>query len=146
MLKSAPYKRQRPPFKPSIWETPVQKFLLFHQSQSQQYLLNRYGSIIYLTEIKPKIVGYKANGVALFLICLRTNVDYQVVGTILCNKYNDHANVLKEALAEFNEINEFWRPKYLMIDPSDAMVHAVKEVFPGILLISYPVISLVRFG
>uniref|UniRef100_A0A7M5X5H9 Uncharacterized protein n=1 Tax=Clytia hemisphaerica TaxID=252671 RepID=A0A7M5X5H9_9CNID len=133
LLKNAPYKHKRPPLKPPIWDSPIQRFLLFHQSQSQQYLLNRYGSFVYITEVQPKSIGYKAaNGVATFLIYVRTNVDCQVVGTILCNKYNDHAQVLKEALTEFKEINEFWRPKYLMIDPSDAMVNSVGEVFPGV--------------
>ena len=57
-----------------------------------------------------------------------------MVGTILCNKYNDHAKVLKEALTEFKEINEFWKPKYLVIDPSEAMESVVKEIFPGTVL------------
>ena len=110
--------RQRAP-RP-LWNTPIQKVFFFHQTRHQQLLLNRYGSMVYLFEIKPpeKLVTYRALTVSLFLICVRTNVDCQVVGTILCNKYNDHAKVLKDALTEFQEINEFWNPKYLVIDPS----------------------------
>ena len=109
----------------------TQKVYLFYQSKCQQSLLNRYGSYIYISEIKTQNIGYRTVGFALFLICVRTNVDCQVVGTILCNKYNDHKKVLKEALTEFKEINEFWKPKYLMIDPSEAKVSVVKELFPG---------------
>ena len=116
---------------PSNWDFPIQRFVLLHQSQPQQYLLNRYGSIIHITEIKTENYGSNVVAVSLFLICVRTNVDYQVVGTILCNKYNDHKKVLKEALTEFKEINEFWKPKYLMIDPSEKMVSVVEELFPG---------------
>ena len=106
---------------------------LFHQSKSQQYLLNKYGSFVFLTEVKPKQQdGIWAIAVSLFLICVRTNVDCQVVGTILTNKYNDHTKVLKEALTEFKEINNLWKPKYFMIDPSGAMANVVEELFPGI--------------
>ena len=111
----------------------ILKIYLFHQSKSQQYLLKKYGIFVHLTEVKTQTGLF---GISLFLICVRTNVDYQVVGTILCNKYNDHKKVLKEALTEFKEINEFWKPKYLMIDPSESMVSIVEELFPGSLIIS----------
>ena len=111
----------------------IQKIYLLYQSKAQQYLLNKYGMFVHLTEVKPQ-KGQRPFGISLFLICVRTNVDYQVVGTILCNKYNDHAKVLKEALTEFKEINEFWKPKYLVIDPSEAMESVVKEIFPGTVL------------
>ena len=111
----------------------IQKIYLLYQSKAQQYLLNKYGMFVHLTEVKPQ-KGQRPFGISFFLICVRTNVDYQVVGTILCNKYNDHAKVLKEALTEFKEINEFWKPKYLVIDPSEAMESVVKEIFPGTVL------------
>ena len=111
-----------------LHDSKIQKIYLFYQSKSHQYLLNRYGIFAYITQVKPQKLGYR---VSLFLICVRTNVDCQVVGTILCNKYTDHTKVLKEALTEFKEINEFWKPRYLMIDPSEAMVSAVEELFPS---------------
>ena len=110
----------------------TQKIYLFHQSKSQQYLLNRYGAFVYIAEVK--LHKNSSHAVSLFLICVRTNVDCQVVGTILCNKYNDHAKILKEALTEFKKINKFWKPKYLMLDPTEAMVAAVEELFPGTIL------------
>ena len=100
-------------------------FYFLHQNQQQQYLINKYGHILHLFKITSNSM------LSLFLLCSRTNVDYQVVGTILCNKYNDHTNVLKEALVEFKEINEFWKPKYLMIDPDESILSAVNNVFPG---------------
>ena len=109
----------------------VQNMYLFYQSQTHQYLLNRYGYFAHLVEVKPKHTNGRTTAFSLFLICVRTNVDCQVVGTILCNKYNDHTKVLKEALTEFKEINEFWKPKYLMIDPSRAIISVVEELFPG---------------
>ena len=108
----------------------IQKIYLFHQSKSQQYLLKKYGIFVHLTEVKSQ-KGQRPFGISLFLICVRTNVDYQVVGTILCNKYNNHTKVLKEALTEFKKINKFWKPKYLMIDPSEAMISVVEELFSG---------------
>eukprot|EP00111_Clytia_hemisphaerica_P014512 TCONS_00042724-protein len=117
--------------KPSQWDFPIQQYSLLHQSEPQQYLLNKYGSTIHIVEIKAEDYGFNIIGVSLFVLFVRTNVDYQVVGTILCNRYNNHTKVLKEALTEFKEINEFWKPKYLMIDPSESMVAAVKDVFPG---------------
>ena len=109
----------------------TQKICLFYQSKCQQSLLSKYGSFVYISQVKPQKIGSRTIAVSLFLICVRTNVDYQVVGTILCNKYNDHKKVLKEALAEFKEINKFRKPKYLMIDPSEAISSVVEELFPG---------------
>eukprot|EP00111_Clytia_hemisphaerica_P021241 TCONS_00062537-protein len=124
--------RQRAP-RP-LWNTPIQKVFFFHQTRHQQLLLNRYGSMVHFYEIKPpeNLITYRALMVSLFLICVRTNVDYQVVGTILCNKYNDHVKVLTEALTEFKEINSSWKPKHLVIDPTEAMVSVVRELFPGV--------------
>uniref|UniRef100_A0A7M5UR56 SWIM-type domain-containing protein n=1 Tax=Clytia hemisphaerica TaxID=252671 RepID=A0A7M5UR56_9CNID len=110
----------------------IQKFYLFHQTVKQQYLLNRYGEIVFILEIKPKQCGFRAIAVSLFIICVQTNVDYQVVGTILCNKYNDHVKVLTEALTEFKEINSSWKPKYLIIHPSETMVSVVHHLFAGV--------------
>ena len=118
--------------KPKGWNLHIQKLYLFHQTTKQRYLLNRYGEVVIIIEIKPKPCGFRAIAVSLFLICVRTNVDCQVVGTVLCNKYNDHAKVLKDALIEFKEINELWKPKYLMIEPSETMVSVVHDLFPGI--------------
>ena len=106
----------------------TQKFLFLYQTLYQQILLRRYGSILFITEIIPR--GSRGPlAVSMYLLAVRTNVDYQVVGTILINEYNDNTKSLKCCLSRFNNWNISWKPKYLMIDSNDALVSTVKGLF-----------------
>ena len=111
-----------------------QNIFLLHQTRNQQFLLNKYGSLIFFAEINLRSRAKIA--ISLFLICVRTNVDYQVVATVLCNKCNDQSKALKvkEAIMNFKRINTLWKPKYIVIDPSDSLVTAVTAAFSGIII------------
>eukprot|EP00111_Clytia_hemisphaerica_P000501 TCONS_00001499-protein len=95
------------------------------QNQSQQYLINKYPTILFISQIQTVDCIF-----SLFLLYVRTNVDCQIVGTILCNNNNNQAKVLKEALTEFKKINSFWTPKYVVIDPNQVILNTAEEVFP----------------
>ena len=109
-----------------------QSLYLFHQSEMQQYLLHRYGSLLFIKEIKQRRESCKSNNFTLFLICARTNLDCQVVGTILANQFFGHAKALKQGLIELQQNNKMWKPKYLMIDPLEHCISVVEEVFQGL--------------
>ncbi|XP_066927022.1 uncharacterized protein [Clytia hemisphaerica] len=106
----------------------IQEFVLFHQSPQQQYLLNRYGSIVFITEVQPTETGTRALTVRLFLMLVRTNVDYQVVGTILMDRFN--GNGLHEGLVKCREKNEAWMPRYFMVDLNEELLLSVRDLFP----------------
>ena len=107
----------------------IQGFIYFHQSHIQRSLLTKYGTTVYITQIKISERSSKALAVSMYLLAVRTNVDYQVVGTILMNKYNDKP--LREILSLYKEANEGWVPKYFMIDMSEDLLFSVTELFPG---------------
>ena len=107
----------------------VQSFIYFHQSPSQRSMLEKYGSTLYITQIKTSERSSKILAVSMYLLAVRTNVDYQVVGTILMNKYNEKP--LREILNLYKEVNEGWIPKYFMIDMSEDLLFSVTELFPG---------------
>ena len=112
----------------------IQEFVLFHQSPLQQYLLNRYGSIVYITEVYPPENNSRALSVRLFLILVRTNVDYQVVGTILMNRFKE--NGLHESLLKCRETNEAWMPRYFMIDLNEELLLSIRELFPSMSILT----------
>ena len=107
----------------------VQSFIYVHQSPTQRLMLEKYGSTVYITQIKTSERSSKTLAVSMYLLAVRTNVDYQVVGTILMNKYNDKP--LREILNVYKEVNEGWVPKYFMIDMSEDLLFSVTELFPG---------------
>ncbi|XP_066927013.1 uncharacterized protein [Clytia hemisphaerica] len=111
-----------------------QGIYLFHQSEMQQYLLNKYGSVLFIKEIKQRRAAEsnKLNNFSLFLICVRTNLDCQVVSLILTNQLYGFSKALKQGLLELQLNNGLWQPKYLMIDPLQHVIDAVQEVFPGV--------------
>ena len=111
--------------------------LFFYQSPVQQILLNRYGSTVYIAEIvQPSELGSRVAVVAIYLMVVRTNVDYQVVGTIVVNKYSKE-NV-KKALVKCKEVNDSWSPKYFMVDKDDEhLLLPITELFPGLFNLSF---------
>ena len=109
----------------------LQKLTFFYQSPNQQNLLMRYGSTVYLTEVQPTEPGSRAYTVSVYLLAVRTNVDHQVVGTILVEKYSKGDSV-KEALMKCKEVNSSWTPKYFMVDKEESLLQAIVENFPGL--------------
>jgi len=100
--------------------------LLFcYQSEEQQRLLARYGSIC-LLDATYRTTRY---ALPLFFLCVRTNVGYQVVGVFMVQQ--EDIESIKEALRIFQEWNPQWMPKNFMVDFADEEIQAIESVFPG---------------
>ena len=103
-----------------------QNNLLFcYQSEQQQRLLARYGSIC-LLDATYRTTRY---ALPLFFLCVRTNVGYQVVGVFMVQQ--EDIESIKEALTIFQEWNSQWMPKNFMVDFADEEIQAIESVFPG---------------
>ena len=61
--------------------------LLIHQTKWQQQLLYRYGNELTMMDATYKTTKY---ALPLFCICMPTNVNYIVVGTIVTEKETTH--------------------------------------------------------
>ena len=104
-----------------------QTFLYVHQTEWQKGLLNRYGNNISLIDATYKTTRYD---LALFFICVRTNVGYSVVGEFITQA--ETAEHISEALQQLRTWNPGWKPKYFMTDYSEAELLALEQSFPGV--------------
>jgi hypothetical protein len=110
-----------------LLNAPSSKGLLFcHQFVWQRHLLLRYGDEICLLDATYKTSKY---ALPLFFICVRTNVDYAVVGSFITQS-EDTASVA-EALSFFRCWNPNWQPCNWMVDFSEVEIAALETVFPG---------------
>ena len=91
----------------------------------QGELLQKYGNTITLMDATYKTTRYD---LALFFICVRTNVGYQVVGEFITQ--SETAEQIAEALTVLKSWNPSWNPPYFMVDYSDAELGAIEQVFP----------------
>ncbi len=66
---------------------------------------------------------------ALWFLCVRTNVSYQIVGSFV-TQY-ESTDDLVEALRVFNNWNPEWQPNNFMVDFSEVEINGLKTVFPG---------------
>ena len=103
-----------------------QTFLYVHQTDWQQKLLNRYGNNISLIDATYKTTRYD---LALFFICVRTNVGYSVVAEFITQSKTTGA--IGEALGQLRKWNPLWKPKYFMTDYSEAELLALEQSFPA---------------
>ena len=92
-----------------------QTLLVVHQEMWQAELLQKYGNTITLMDVTYKTTRYD---LALFFICVRTNVGYQVVGEFITQL--ETAEQIAEALTILKSWNPSWNPPYFMVDYSDA--------------------------
>lgn len=104
-----------------------QTFLYVHQTQWQKALLQRYGNNISLIDATYKTTRYD---LALFFICVRTNVGYSVVGEFITQA--ETAEYISEALQQLRTWNPEWKPKFFMTDYSEAELLALEQSFPGV--------------
>ena len=65
---------------------------------------------------------------ALFFVCVRTNVGYSVAGEFIVQSENTEN--IKEAIEVLKKWNPNWKPKYFMTDYSEAELTAIETVFP----------------
>lgn len=102
-----------------------QTLLMVHQQTWQGELLQKYGNTITLMDATYKTTRYD---IALFFICVRTNVGYQVVGEFITQ--SETSEQIAEALTILKSWNHSWSPPYFMVDYSDAELGAIEQVFP----------------
>jgi hypothetical protein len=105
----------------------IQQPLLFcHQTKEQSRLLSRYGNDMCLLDATYRTTKY---ALALWFLCVRTNVSYQIVGSFV-TQY-ESTDDLVEALRVFNNWNPEWQPNNFMVDFSEVEINGLKTVFPG---------------
>ena len=104
-----------------------QTFLYVHQTQWQKTLLERYGNNISLIDATYKTTRYD---LALFFICVRTNVGYSVVGEFITQA--ETAEHISEALQQLRVWNPKWNPRFFMTDYSEAELLALEQSFPSL--------------
>ena len=92
-----------------------------HQTGWQKELLSRYGNTISLIDATYKTTRYE---LALFFICVKTNVVYSVVAEFVVQ--SETSNNINEALTKLKE----WNPQYFMTDYSEAEMVALQQAFP----------------
>ena len=96
-----------------------------HQSKWQQQLLARYGNTMSLIDATYKTTKYD---LALFFICVKTNVGYSVVAEFVVQ--SETTTNISEALSKLKEWNPNWTPKYFMTAYSEAELVSLEEAFP----------------
>ena len=66
---------------------------------------------------------------ALFFLCVRTNVGYSVVAEFIVQE--ESAEKIAEALGIIKQWNPSWNPSFFMTDYSEAELLAIEQVFPS---------------
>ena len=97
-----------------------------HQTEWQKQL-SRYGNTISLIDATYKTTQYE---LALFFICVHTNVVYSVVAEFIIQ--SERAENILEALKILKAWNPTWNPQFFMSDYSEAELAALETAFPGV--------------
>lgn len=112
------------------WEfikaTESQSLMWVHQTTEQQRLLKLYGDEICLLDATHKTTRY---GLPLFFVVVKTNIDYQVIGSFVIAEESYQA--ISKALTILKSWNDSWNPRTWMTDCCTAEISAVESVFPG---------------
>ena len=108
-------------------------FSYVYQSAWQQRMLQRYGGVTFITEVKVNHLAERALTFKTYLVMVQTNVDFQIAGVILHSKIRG-ATSLGECLERFKSFSVQWAPKYFVVDVSEPIFAAIESAFPGILL------------
>ena len=66
----------------------------------------------------------------LFFLVVKTNVDYQVVGSFVTQ--SERMDAIKEAIGILKEWSPNWKPKFFMTDFSEEEIQAIEETYPSI--------------
>ncbi|XP_042288518.1 uncharacterized protein si:dkey-31c13.1 isoform X2 [Thunnus maccoyii] len=102
----------------------VEKLLLCLQTPWQKRLLVLYGQQMCLLDATYRTSKYS---VPLFFLCVRTNVNYIVVGVFVTQ--SEKKEDIREALEVFKKWNADWKPSHFMVDFCEAEIGALEEVF-----------------
>ena len=84
----------------------------------------KYGNEICLLDATYKTSRY---ALPLFFLCVKTNVDYCVVGSFVIQRETRQA--IAEAFTVLHNWNPQWSPRFFMTDFSDPEIKAIEEVF-----------------
>ena len=71
----------------------------------------------------------------LFFIVVKKNVDYQIVGTFVCEE--ESSENITEVLNISKDWNPDWKLLYFMTDYSDEEITSIKTLFPGMSIYNY---------
>ena len=102
-----------------------QTLLVVHQECWQKDLLAKYGNTLALLDATCKTTKYD---LALFFLCVRTNVGYSVVADFVTQ--SETASQICEALQILKSWNPEWNPAFFMSDYSEAELLAIEQAFP----------------
>ena len=101
------------------------KLLYVHQTSWQKRLLSQYGNDICLLDATYKTTRYS---LPLFFLAVKTNVDYQVVGSFIVQ---DESRLNQGASTNPKVLESIMKPAFFMTDFCEEEIHAVEETFPG---------------
>ena len=104
----------------------TQSLLFVYQAEWQRHLFQRYGGEMLLLDATYKTTRYV---LPLFFIVVKTNVDYQIVGTFITE--NETKRAILEALNKFKEWNHTTSPNFCMTDYCNEEIDALEETFAG---------------
>nr|XP_018672056.1 uncharacterized protein LOC108950555 isoform X2 [Ciona intestinalis] len=99
-----------------------QTMLFVYQTAWQRRLLLRYGQDIRLLDATYKTSKY---ALPLFFLCVKTNVNYQVVACFVLQNQAD----IQEALKMLKTWTPGWTPAFFMTDKCEAEINAVEATF-----------------
>ena len=100
--------------------------LFVHQTKWQRRLLNRYGNELSLLDATYCATKY---ALPLFFLVVKTNVDYQVVGSFVLQS-EASTNNIEKALKVISDWNPDWSPKSFLVDYSESEISEVEHLFP----------------
>ena len=86
--------------------------------------MQKYGTSIHLLDAAYKTTKY---AVPLFFVAVKTNVDYQVVGSFAIQ--DETTDATAEALYMLKSWNPQWQPRCFMIDNCDEEILAIRQNF-----------------
>ena len=109
-----------------ILAEPGNSLLFVYQSKWQGRLLQKYGNELPFLDAAYKTTCY---ALTLFFLVVKTNVDYQIVGTFVY-EWESTENIT-EALNAIKDWNPGWKPLYFMTDYSDEEITSIETLFPG---------------
>ena len=110
-----------------IVRTSIKGLLFVHQTRDQKRLLERYGNEICMLDATYKTTRYS---LPLFLVVVRTNVDYQIVGSFVVQ--SETADAIFEAMTVLKSWNPRWKPSCFMVDYSEEEMSAIERLYPGL--------------
>ena len=109
-----------------IIKTSTKGLLFVHQSKDQGRLLERYGNEICMLDATYKTTRYS---LPLFFVVVKTNVDYQIVGSFVVQ--SETTDAIFEALSVLKSWNQKWNSSCFMVDYSEEEMSAIGNLFPG---------------